>query len=364
MRILLVQDYLRVGGTERQTLFLAQFFKTRGHTVKVLVFRPGGLLSRGVLAEGVEVESLFKKDWKIESFAFGLTRAAKNFEADRIICMGRVANCYAGLIQKRFPQMTVIATLRTGKMLLPMHSWALGVVTAVLVNSNWWKRRMLERGFSAERIHVVHNSSLLFHDREEDAAERKRIRTAAGVSEDSIIFVNVANFRSGKRHMDLIRMFSRLREENPELDCRLWLVGDGRERKKCARWAAHQGLGTRIRFWGHVSNPKPYYAASDVAVSASREDSLPNFLVEAQAMNLPLIAYDFRGVTECCNPGKTGEIVKMGDDRHFIASMKHLATDRGFRAEAAAAAGPWASAHFSTERQAEAILRFLESFSL
>ena len=44
MKILIVQDYLRSGGTERQSILLANAFTAAGHPTTLLTFRPGGAL--------------------------------------------------------------------------------------------------------------------------------------------------------------------------------------------------------------------------------------------------------------------------------------------------------------------------------
>ena len=44
MKILILQDFLRGGGTEQQVVFLATYFKKEGHEVVLLTFRPSGRL--------------------------------------------------------------------------------------------------------------------------------------------------------------------------------------------------------------------------------------------------------------------------------------------------------------------------------
>ena len=44
MKILIVQDYLRSGGTERQSVFMATAFAKAGHEITLLTFRPRGAL--------------------------------------------------------------------------------------------------------------------------------------------------------------------------------------------------------------------------------------------------------------------------------------------------------------------------------
>lgn len=361
MRILIVQDQLRVGGTEKQSLFLARTFQEAGHEVVLLTFRPGGHLATADNLEGLQVDVLQRFDSRISFWAPGLRRRISRIDPAVILCMGRTANCYAGLLQRTYPEVPVVGTLRTGKMVFPLHHWSMGVVRAVLVNSNWWKRRLLERGFPESRIHVVHNAVLLKRADAEHLNERTRMRAQFGIDRNTCVFLNVATFRPGKRHLDLLRIFARLRESRRDLDWRLWLVGDGREYKRCRHWAAENGLGTRVRFFHFQQDPFPYYAAADVAVSASREDSLPNFLVEAQATGLPLVAYDCRGVNETCVPGETGRILSPGDADGFTEALLEMAESRELREAYGAGAPAFAARHFSRQPQANAILTFLES---
>lgn len=361
MRIVVLQDYLRVGGTERQSLYLAGRFAAEGHQVVLLLLRPGGPLWTGFEDASFEVRVLQKRSFGSNIYAPSLFQELKSMSPDCVLCMGRTANCYSGLIQKRLPACAVISTIRTGKPLFPLHSWSLRKVRAVLVNSNWWKRRMLERGFTPEHVHVVHNSNLLEHSIEERREVRKTWRKRMEISEDTCIFLCVATFRSGKRHLDLIRIFEQFRSRYPEWDSRLWLVGDGKERRKCERWVAENGLGTRVQFWGAKSDPFPYYCAADVAVSASREDSLPNFLIESQAAGLPIVAYDFRGVIECCEPDKSGVVVPMGDADRFCEAMTSLADKGKSWKSMSARAEIVAREKFSAEPRAHQILAFLQS---
>ena len=84
----------------------------------------------------------------------------------------------------------------------------------------------------------------------------------------------------------------------------LWFVGDGETRAKCEALAAELDLGHRVRFFGHVPDPREIYLAADFAVMASDAESLPNFLVEAQLHGLPVVAVDVHG--EVQDPSSAG----------------------------------------------------------
>lgn len=360
MRIQILQDKLRVGGTERQSLYLARVFREAGHEAELLVFEPGGHLATEENLSGLAVSWLQKRASGLPLWAPGLLKQLKSRSPDVVLCMGRTANSYAGFVQRALRRSAVVGTLRTGKAVFPLHHWSMGQVRAVLVNSNWWKRRLLERNFPAERIHVVHNALLLERAEGERLALRRRMRSEYGIGENCCILLNVATFRPGKRHRDLLQIVGRLRREQPELDWRLWLVGDGAEYRRCKRWAARNGLGTRIRFFHFQKDPFPYYAAADLAVSASREDSLPNFLIEAQASRLPLVAYDCRGVKETCRKGKTGHVPAPGDEEGFVRALAELIGNREKRERWAERAPAFARKRFARHPQALSTLQFLE----
>ena len=62
MKIVIIQDYLRWGGTEKQAVLLADYFQGEGNDVSVLTFRPGGELAERLKNLGVVHAALQKRD--------------------------------------------------------------------------------------------------------------------------------------------------------------------------------------------------------------------------------------------------------------------------------------------------------------
>src|SRR4051812_7767193 len=116
MKILVLQDYLRSGGTERQSILLANAFAGAGHESTLLTFRPRGALESTV-ARNVNRRALQRTDLGLDWFAPKLDRVARDSAPEVILCMGRMANCYAGGLQRRNGDAAVVATMRTGKSL-------------------------------------------------------------------------------------------------------------------------------------------------------------------------------------------------------------------------------------------------------
>jgi glycosyltransferase involved in cell wall biosynthesis len=164
-------------------------------------------------------------------------------------------------------------------------------------------------------------------------------------------------FRPEKNQRALIELAARLPRET---DWQLWLVGEGETRPACTALAHQLGLADRVKFLGFQADPAPLYRAADIAVLASQSESLPNFLIEAQAHGLPVVADDIGGVRECFRPGETGWAVPPGDADAFLAALTPLLADPAQRASAGLAAQTFAREAFSPARQ---LLRYLELFA-
>jgi glycosyltransferase involved in cell wall biosynthesis len=145
-------------------------------------------------------------------------------------------------------------------------------------------------------------------------------------------------------------------------DWRLWLVGDGPERRACEDLCGRLGLGGRVRFLGFQEDPGPFYRAADIAVHASREEALSNFLIEAQAHGLPAVACRAAGIRECFVEGRTGWMVEQDDPAAFRAALARLASDTpGARAARSAEAREFAGRSFDPRRQVAAYAGLFES---
>ena len=158
MKILLVQDRLRSGGTERQSVLLANAFAAAGHPITLLTFRPGGALASTV-APSVTRIALQPFDTGLDWLAPGLARAVQRAQPDIVLCRGRMANCYGGALQKRFPATAVVATLRTGKPLPRLFRQSLPRVRHIVANSREARDRLLARQrLPAAAVSVIHNA--------------------------------------------------------------------------------------------------------------------------------------------------------------------------------------------------------------
>ncbi len=361
MKIWLLQDYLRSGGTERQTILLAKEFVAAGHAVEVVTFRPGGALAPDLAPLVPRVLQPF--DTTFNWFAPDLLRAARRASPDVILCMGRMANTHSGRLANALPATAVVATLRTGKSLPGLFRRSLAEVAHVVANSREAAGRLagLYR-VPSSKVSVIHNA-LVFPPAPNaaPAADSPRpLRAAHCATASTVVMLCVGMFRPEKNQADLIRIVARLDPPATAPDWQLWFVGEGPERAACARLAADLGIGERVRFLGFQADPAAAYVSADLAVLTSHAESLSNFLIEAQAHGLPVVAGDVGGVSECCLPGITGDIVPSGDSQAFGAALNRWLGDEALRRATAPLARQFARDAFDPTRQAAAYLKLFE----
>jgi len=328
MKILLVQDYLRSGGTERQTILLANAFAAAGHPTELLTFRPGGPLAH-TLSPAVTHRALQPFDTRLDWFAPGLRCAIRRIAPDIILCMGRMANCYASRIAASGPRVT-LATMRTGKPLPLLARRSLARVAHIVANSEAARATLQTRyAVVPERISVIPNA-LVFPPlpSAEATSARAALRHEHGATVTTTVLLDCAMFRPEKNQRELIEIAAGLPADFP---WQLWLAGDGSTLPATRALAARLGVADRVLFLGFVADPRPLYAAADLAVHASKSESLCNFLLEAQAAGLPAVAARAQGIEECLTrPGETGLVVEHGERNAFRHAILHFGKS-GFR---------------------------------
>lgn len=325
MRLVILQDFLRAGGTERQTLLLARSWKAEGLEVTVLCFRPGGKLER--LASQLEVPLRILQNFStpFPFWAPNLMATLEDLDPEGLLLMGRNANRLGKKLKRHFPKLPVIGTCRTGRPLAFGYAESLRKVDRVVCNSDWAVGRVREIGVAPESLSVIPNARTLDWDGESPQGLRKKTRLELGISPETCVLLQVAAFVSGKNHSDLLEVVGGL--DSLELPWELWLVGEGKTLRPAKQMAKQLKIGQRIRFFGYHEDVRPFLAGADLFVSTSLEESLPNSLIEAQSAGLPVVAYDVAGVRETFSPGESGVLCPEGDLGSFFESLKDLMAD-------------------------------------
>ena len=99
------------------------------------------------------------------------------------------------------------------------------------------------------------------------------------------------------------------------------------------------------------------YANADVMVHAALEEGFCNAVIEAQAMELPVVTSDSGGLPENVADGETGYVVRRRDSTAMAARIVELARSPDLRRQFGMAGRARALARFDLDRQAEAFVK-------
>jgi glycosyltransferase involved in cell wall biosynthesis len=328
MKIVILQDRLRLGGTETQALALGGLWAKAGHDVRLVAFRPGGELAETPAAKALQLVVLQRRDWRLDWFAPKLRETVAGLAPDVIVAFGREANAKLPKLAGLAPR---VGTVRSGRK-QPGRFWrGLRAAEAVVANTRWAVGTALAHGVSKKRIQVIYSGLARDVRVADPAAARAEWRKRAETPAETVVLLCVACFREGKGQDILLRAVAQL---DKELRWQLWLAGDGPWLRMCRDLAVDLKLQKRVRFLGTVEDPAPLYAAADVAALASEAESLPNFVIEAQAAGLPVVTTNVGGMDECVDDGRTGRLAPEYDMLAFAEALGKTIRDPAWRAAA------------------------------
>lgn len=107
------------------------------------------------------------------------------------------------------------------------------------------------------------------------------------------------------------------------------IVGDGPQRTELETMAAD--LGINVVFAGWQSDPRPFYSMMDVFVLPSFFEGLPNVVLEAMAMNKPVIATKVGGNLDVIANGENGFLVGTRDSHQLASALTTLIENEDVR---------------------------------
>lgn len=139
------------------------------------------------------------------------------------------------------------------------------------------------------------------------------------------------------------------------------VVGDGDWRDRLEGQAAALGLTDRVRFLGWLDRAElaEIYRSVDVFVLPSRDEGMPNVVLEAMASGLPVAASRVAGAEDLVAEGETGFLVPPEDADALAAALRKLTDDADLRAVLGARGRARVEAEFTWRAAATAYLDLL-----
>jgi glycosyltransferase involved in cell wall biosynthesis len=160
-----------------------------------------------------------------------------------------------------------------------------------------------------------------------------------------------------KNQLQLLEVISRLKRQGHSV--RLLIAGDGPLKGQMEARISGEGLESDVTLLGFLEDSRELLSCIDVFVFPSHYEGSANAIVEAMAMQLPVVAYDVSSMPEMVLDGETGFLAKYDDPEDFAEKTSRLLSDKDLGERMGAAGLERVKQIFSNNKNVEALKRVL-----
>jgi glycosyltransferase involved in cell wall biosynthesis len=353
------------GGVGLLILFLIKHLDRRAFDMEV-AFGRGYLLDRSFDETNVRMHTLST------SRRVGVLSILKGtFEVYRILKQGRF-----DVVQTHTSVGGVIGRLagwlsRTPVVMWTVHglgahaglaTWKRAMVRRVEICLDWFtdhyvavSHDLREEGvrtgiFREQKVTVIPNGLEFNHlpSHFDPAAKRRSLGIAQGIP----LIGTVTRLEPQKANDVFLRAVAIAARRVPGLV--VLIAGDGPQRNSLEALAAELGLGATVRFLGWRSDAVELLGTLDIFCMTSRWEGCPMVLLEAMAMERPVVATNIGGVREIVVDGDTGVLVEQDNPDHFADALVRLLEAEPERTRMGRSGRRHVEQHFNSRRMLEA----------
>ncbi|OLN27078.1 glycosyl transferase, group 1 [Desulfovibrio sp. DV] len=292
--VFLLQD-LAFGGTQRQALELGLRLDRTRFSPEFWMLADVRDFAPRAEAGGIPLTWLSPYPTVGLGSLLALRRALKEHRPDLLVPLTAMPNIWGRVFAKTQGLSAVIGTCRGGGAIKRQHERFLkGLCAHHIVNAAPLARELTAMGRPAAKITCIPNGVDTGHFLP-PPDDLRPVRE---------VVLCLARFCEDKDHETLIRSFEYVAAKRPRAE--LWLVGDGPLRTRVRTLATRSPVRGLIRTYPSTPDPRPFFQQASVVVLSSVREGLPNVLLEAMAMGLPVAATAVGGIPDLVVPETTG----------------------------------------------------------
>ena len=249
-----------------------------------------------------------------------------------IIHTHEVRSDVIGLIAGKMSGVPVMTTLHgwiqngfKGKLFTKLDQVILRFFDHVITVSGKMKEEVLRFGLSQERVTVLHNALVIenFRRNQEDGSFRQEI----GVGDKTLLAGNIGRLSPEKGQADFIRAAAEILKHCK--NAKFALIGSGSDETYLKELVDELNIRDSVIFTGYRNDMLQVYNSLDIVVQSSRTEGMPNVVLEALAMEVPVIATDVGGTSEAVKDNDTGVLISPGNPEEIAAKISEFIGNKG-----------------------------------
>lgn len=226
-----------------------------------------------------------------------------------------------GLICAKIRKVKVMTTLHgwipnglKGKVYVGLDKTLLHFFDHIIVVSERMKQQVLRLRVPEQKVTLLHNC--IIADRYHKDYSDKSFKTEQGLDGDAVLIGKIGRLSPEKGQSDFVMAAKEVLKRHEK--AKFVLLGIGPERQTLEQLADRLGILGSVIFAGYRTDMQRVYNSLDLVVQSSYTEGLPNVLLEALLMEVPVIATDVGGTPEIIRNRETGILIQPG-------SVKRLA---------------------------------------
>jgi len=313
-----------VGGAERVASNIANFLDREQYTVHFVAVCEKLSDIQNIVPSGDEFTHIrIRNIWDFTTLR--LIRLLKNIRPDYVFCSAMYLNPrivlaarYVGGIKIILRNCNRMSHLRWDKKLLIKLTYPLAH-TIIAQQEEMGEEIANFIPKTQDRIRVMHNP---LNTKSIDLG----MEAPNPYGEDNTIkYINVARINPVKGQDILLEAFNIVHQKNPNTS--LFILGrtnqDPSYFQKLCNYIKEKHLENAVHFTGHESNPFNWIKYADCFVLSSRNEGLPNCMIEAMYVGVPVVAAECIPIIgRMVEKGKNGYIVPVDNPEAMAEAME------------------------------------------
>lgn len=197
----------------------------------------------------------------------------------------------------------------------------------VIAVSGRVREDLLRAGVKGGRIELLHNCLML--DEYAPGSDPDILRGTLGLGRETSIVASIGRLSPEKGQSDFLRAARAVLDKG--INAHFVFIGKGPEESRLRNLAEALGLSERVSFLGYRADMQVLYRGVDLVVQSSYTEGLPNVILEALWMQVPVVATRVGGTGEIIEDGVSGRLVPPGDEAALAEGMAAVLSDTASR---------------------------------
>ena len=239
-----------------------------------------------------------------------------------------------------------------GRIYTTVDKFLLRFFERVIVVSDHMATHLRTKGLPARKVALIQNALIVenYRPRRED----RRVQAEWGIPAHHKVVGNIGRLSLEKGQDLFLRAAAAYLQENPNVS--FVLIGIGPEEQRLRRLANDLGIADRVVFAGYRGDMHSVYDSLDLVVQSSTTEGMPNVILEALLMRVPVVATDVGGTAEVLIDGKMGRLIPAQDLRALVDGMREALTGSACIADWVEAGERHVRAYFSHATRLQRIM--------